>query len=67
MRWAAEPTRWPAWSAGTRYYATGFVLSTVGFGVAGTFDQFLIAHGGGALVIPDGRLHADDEQVRQAR
>jgi multiple sugar transport system substrate-binding protein len=47
-------------------YATGFVLSTVGFDVASTFDQFLIAHGGGGLVTKDGKLHADDPQVKAA-
>ncbi len=47
-------------------YATGFVLSTVGYDVATTFDQFLIAHGGIGLVTPDGRLHADDPQIREA-
>jgi multiple sugar transport system substrate-binding protein len=47
-------------------YATGFVLSTVGYDVATTFDQFLIAHGGGALVTSDGRLHANDPQIREA-
>jgi multiple sugar transport system substrate-binding protein len=40
-------------------YATGFVLSTVGYDVATT-------HGGGSLVTPDGRLNADDPQVREA-
>jgi multiple sugar transport system substrate-binding protein len=47
-------------------YATGFVLSTVGYDVATTFDQFLIAHGGIGLVTPDGRLHADDPHIREA-
>ena len=47
-------------------YATGFVLSTVGYDVATTFDQFLIAHGGIGLVTPDGKLHADDPQIREA-
>ena len=47
-------------------YATGFVLSTVGYDVATTFDQFLIAHGGIGLVTPDGRLHPDDPQIREA-
>ena len=47
-------------------YATGFVLSTVGYDVATTFDQFLIAYGGIGLVTPDGQLHADDPQVREA-
>ena len=47
-------------------YATGFVLSTVGFDVASTFDQFLIAHGGLGLVTKDGKLNADDPAVRQA-
>ena len=47
-------------------YATGFVLSTVGYDVATTFDQFLIAHGGIGLVTADGQLHADDPQIREA-
>lgn len=47
-------------------YATGFVLSTVGDDVNNTFDQFVIAHGGQNIVTPDGRLHADDPNVRQA-
>ncbi len=47
-------------------YATGFVLSTVGDDVNNTFDQFVIAHGGAGLVTRDGRLHADDPQVKEA-
>ena len=47
-------------------FATGFVLSTVGFDVASTFDQFLIAYGGGGLVTKDGKLHADDPRVKEA-
>jgi multiple sugar transport system substrate-binding protein len=47
-------------------YATGFVLSTVGYDVASTFDQFLIAYGGVGLVTPDGRLHADEPAVKAA-
>ncbi len=47
-------------------YATGFVLSTVGFDVASTFDQFLIAYGGPGLVTTDGKLHAEDPQVEHA-
>ena len=47
-------------------YAAGFVLSTVGDDVNSTFDQFLIAYGGGNIVTPDGRPHTDDPKVRAA-
>lgn len=62
-----KPVQQKLRDAGMRHvYATGFVLSTVGYDVATTFDQFLIAHGGLGLVTPDGQLHADDPQVREA-
>ena len=47
-------------------YASGFQLTTNGVDPANTFNQFLIAYGGEDLVTPDGKLHTDDPQVREA-
>ena len=47
-------------------YATGLVVSTIGGDPVSTFDQFLLAYGGEKTVTTDGKLHADDPQVREA-
>jgi len=47
-------------------YAYSIMISTVGFDVVGQFDHFMIAYGGKDLFTPDGKLHSDDPQVREA-
>jgi len=47
-------------------YGMGWVVSTVGNDPTSTFQAHMIAYGGEGLVTPDGRLHADDPQVREA-
>jgi multiple sugar transport system substrate-binding protein len=47
-------------------YGMGWVVSTVGNDPTSTFQAHMIAYGGQGLVTPDGRLHADDPQVREA-
>ncbi|HEU0155445.1 MAG TPA: ABC transporter substrate-binding protein [Stellaceae bacterium] len=47
-------------------YATGLVVSTIGGDPVSTFDQFLLAYGGENTVTKDGKLHADDPQVKEA-
>ena len=47
-------------------YAYGYQLTANGGDPIGTFNAFMIAHGGKDFVTPDGRLHTDDPQVRQA-
>ena len=47
-------------------YATAFVVSTIGNDPNATLAQFLIAYGGNGIVTPDGKLHTDDPQVREA-
>jgi multiple sugar transport system substrate-binding protein len=47
-------------------YALGFQLTTNGGDPNAFFDQWLIAYGGQGIVSPDGKLHLDDPQVRQA-
>jgi multiple sugar transport system substrate-binding protein len=47
-------------------YAYSIMISTVGFDVVGQFDHFMIAYGGKDLFTPDGKLHIDDPQVREA-
>jgi multiple sugar transport system substrate-binding protein len=47
-------------------YGLGFQLTTNGGDPNAVFDQFLIAYGGRNLVTPDGKLHLDDPQVREA-
>ncbi|HWB51454.1 MAG TPA: ABC transporter substrate-binding protein [Stellaceae bacterium] len=47
-------------------YSMGFTLSTTGNDSNNQFNYFLNAYGGQGLVTPDGRLHIDDPQVREA-
>ncbi len=47
-------------------YAFGFQVTTNGVDPNGLFNYFLIAHGGKDIVTPDGKLHLDDPQVKQA-
>jgi multiple sugar transport system substrate-binding protein len=54
-------------SQGMRHiYALGVEVSTNGVDPLATFNAHLIANGGKDLVTPDGQLHADDPQVREA-
>jgi multiple sugar transport system substrate-binding protein len=47
-------------------YAYSIMISAVGFDVIGHFDHFMIAYGGKDLFTPDGKVHTDDPQVREA-
>jgi multiple sugar transport system substrate-binding protein len=47
-------------------YAYGYQLTANGVDPAITFQGFLMAYGGKNLVTPDGKLHTDDQQVKQA-
>lgn len=47
-------------------YGLGLEISTVGADPNNTFHQWLYAYGGMGLVTPDGKLHADDPQVKEA-
>jgi multiple sugar transport system substrate-binding protein len=48
-------------------YALGMSLTTVGPNDGnGLFNYFVIANGGRNIVTPDGKLHTDDPQVRDA-
>jgi multiple sugar transport system substrate-binding protein len=50
-----------------KMYAMGMSLTTVGPNDGnGLFTYFVIANGGKNVVTPDGRLHTDDPQVREA-
>src|SRR5438552_6089452 len=52
---------------GTRnIYAYGYQLTANGVDPAITFQGFLMAYGGKNLVTPDGKLHTDDPQVKDA-
>jgi multiple sugar transport system substrate-binding protein len=54
-------------SKGKRHvYALGLEVSTNGVDPLLTFYAHMIAYGGQGLVTPDGKLHADDPQVREA-
>ena len=54
-------------SQGMRHvYALGVEISTNGVDPIATFNAHLIANDGKDLVTADGRLHADDPQVREA-
>ena len=53
---------------GSRHlYALGLQMTTVGPNDGnGLFQAFVIANGGKGIVTPDGKLHTDDPQVREA-
>jgi multiple sugar transport system substrate-binding protein len=54
-------------SQGMRHvYALGLEVSTNGVDPLATFNAHMIAYGGKDLITPDGKLHADDPQVRAA-
>lgn len=47
-------------------YSWGLEVSTVGVDPVRTFSVYLAAYGGDDLVTPDGKLHANDPQVKEA-
>jgi multiple sugar transport system substrate-binding protein len=47
-------------------YAYGYQLTANGVDPAITFQGFLMAYGGKNLVTPDGKLHTEDPQVKEA-
>jgi multiple sugar transport system substrate-binding protein len=47
-------------------YVYGWEVSTIGVDPINTFNAFMIAYGGKDLVTPDGKLHADNPQVKEA-
>jgi len=47
-------------------YAYSIMISTVGFDVIGHFDHFMIAYGGKDLFTPDGKVHTDEPQIKEA-
>jgi multiple sugar transport system substrate-binding protein len=47
-------------------YGLGYTLSANGDDPNNTFNQFLVAYGGGGIVTSDGALHTKDPKVRQA-
>jgi multiple sugar transport system substrate-binding protein len=50
-----------------KFYSLGLQITTVGPNDGnGVFTAFLIANGGQNIVTPDGKLHTDDPQVREA-
>ncbi len=50
-----------------RVYAVGLQVTTVGPNDGNNlYQHFVIAHGGKGIVTPDGKLHTDDPQVREA-
>ena len=54
-------------AAGMRnVYSYGYQLTANGVDPINTFNAFMIAYGGKDLVTPDGKLHTDDPQVKDA-
>ncbi len=50
-----------------KLYALGMQITTVGPNDGnGLFTHFLVANGGAKIVTPDGKMHTDDPQVREA-
>jgi multiple sugar transport system substrate-binding protein len=51
---------------GQRIFGLGYSLATKDSDSTYLVNQFIVAYGGGGLVTPDGKLHADDPKVREA-
>jgi multiple sugar transport system substrate-binding protein len=47
-------------------YAYGYQLTANGVDPGGLFQGFLMAYGGRGLVTPDGKLHTEDPNIREA-
>jgi len=47
-------------------YAYSFMISSVGFDVIGHFDHFMVAYGGKDLFTPDGKVHTEEPQIKEA-
>ena len=47
-------------------YAYSIMISAAGFDVVAQFDHFMVAYGGKDLFTPDGKVHTDNPQVREA-
>ena len=47
-------------------YAYGYQLTANGVDPENTFDAFMIAYGGKDFITPDGKLHTDDPQIKDA-
>ncbi len=47
-------------------YAYSFQVGATGFDCIFTFDHFNIAYGGQNIITPDGKLHTDDPQIKEA-
>jgi multiple sugar transport system substrate-binding protein len=47
-------------------YAYGYQLTANGVDPVGLFDSFMIAYGGQNYITPDGRLHTDEPQIKEA-
>jgi multiple sugar transport system substrate-binding protein len=54
-------------AAGMRnVYGLGYQLTANGVDPINTFNAWMIAYGGQGLITPDGKLHTDDPQVKEA-
>src|SRR5262249_54967821 len=49
-----------------KLFGIGFQLNTTGNDSNSLFNSFLIANGGQNIVTPDGKLHLDEKEVREA-
>ena len=62
-----EPVQTKLRAQGMRnIYAYSVMVSAVGFDCIAAFDHFLVAYGGKDLFTPDGKLHTDDPQIKEA-
>ncbi len=62
-----EPVQKKLRAKGMRHvYGLGLTLSTTGADPYNLFNQTLVAFGGGGIVTPDGKFHADDAKVQKA-